>query len=246
MNFSARLAVAASVVASSAVSSMALAGGSSASTLLSAWSFPTPLPTGTGNVPVGQIYSYGAADQGILTAGSSFRGVHASSASTWTSPSGNSSLYSLSGNNWAIGDYWEARFSTLGYSDINVGWDQARSSTGPSNFEVVVSIDGGSSFTTVLASYAVLQSGGGGAPGTWSSTGAYLPAYSSTASLTNIASNQADVIVRWRALNAPSQATGSNRMDNVLVYSGPVIPVPAPGAVSLLGLAGLAARRRRR
>jgi xanthosine utilization system XapX-like protein len=35
-------------------------------------------------------------------------------------------------------------------------------------------------------------------------------------------------------------------MDNVLVYSGPVIPVPAPGAVALLGLAGLAARRRRR
>jgi hypothetical protein len=246
MNFSARLAVAASVVASSAVSSMALAGGSSASTLLSAWSFPTPLPTGTGNVPTGQIFSYGAADQGILTAGSSFQGVHASAASTWTSPAGNSSQYSLSGNNWAIGDYWEARFSTIGYSDINVGWDQARSSTGPANFEVVVSIDGGSSFTNVLASYAVLQSGGGGAPGTWQSNGAYLSIYSNTVSLTSLASNQADVIVRWRATSAAGGTGGSNRIDNVLVYSGPVIPVPAPGAVALLGLAGLAARRRRR
>jgi hypothetical protein len=244
MTFSARLAVAASVVASCAVSSMALAGGSSESTLLSAWSFPTALVNNP--PPTGQIYSYGAADQGILAAGSSFRGVHASSASTWTSPAGNSSLYSLSGNTWAIGDYWEARFSTTGYSDINVGWDQARSSTGPANFEVVVSIDGGSSFTTVLASYAVLQSGGGGAPGTWQSTGAYLSIYSNTVSLTSIASNQADVIVRWRATSAPGGTGGSNRMDNVLVYSGPVIPVPTPGAVALLGLAGLAARRRRR
>ena len=38
-------------------------------------------------------------------------------------------------------------------------------------------------------------------------------------------------------------AGGSNRIDNVTVSTG---PVPAPGAVALLGLAGLAARRRRR
>ncbi len=240
MIFSARLAVAASAVAS-CVASSALA---QSSTLLSAWTFPTALPTGT--PPIQASYSYGPADQGVLTAGSMFSGTHASSSTTWVTNSGNSSQYSFGANTWAIGDYFEARFSTLGFGDINIGWDQTRSSTGPSTFDVALSVDGGSNFTTILASYAVLQSGGGGAPGTWSATGAYLSIYSNTLSLTNVASNQADVRVRFRAISAPGGISGSGRIDNVLVYSGPVIPVPAPGAVALLGLAGLAARRRRR
>ncbi|MFM8817165.1 MAG: hypothetical protein ACKOHI_04710 [Phycisphaerales bacterium] len=239
MTFSARLAVAASAAAS-CVASSALAQ----STLLSAWTFPTALPT---NPPPGGVtYSYGAANEGVLTAGSMFSGTHASASTAWTTPSGNSSQYALSSNFWAIGDYYEARFSTLGYADINIGWDQTRSSTGPATFDVAISIDGGSNFSTILASYTVLQSGGGGAPGTWSTTGAYLSIYSNTLSLTNVASNQADVRVRFRATAAAGGTSGSGRIDNVLVYSGPVIPVPAPGAVALLGLAGLTARRRRR
>ena len=239
MTFSTRLAVAASAVASCVAS-----GAMAQSTLLSAWTFPTALPTNP--PPTGASYSYGAANEGVLTAGSMFGGTHASASTAWTTPSGNSSQYALSSNFWAIGDYYEAKFSTLGYSDINIGWDQTRSSTGPASFDVAISIDGGSSFTTILASYAVLQSGGGGAPGTWSATGAYLSIYSNTLSLTSAASNQADVRVRFRAISAAGGTSGSGRIDNVLVYSGPVIPVPAPGAVALLGLAGLTARRRRR
>jgi MYXO-CTERM domain-containing protein len=103
-----------------------------------------------------------------------------------------------------------------------------------------MSTDGGANFTTLLASYAVLQSGGGGSPGTWSST-VYNPIYSLNQAAA-AADNQADVIFRFRSLVAGA-ATGSNRIDNVMIYSG---PIPAPGAIALLGVAGLAGLRRRR
>ena len=53
--------------------------------------------------------------------------------------------------------------------------------------------------------------------------------------------NLSEVLVRFRATVAGA-ATGSNRIDNVMVYSG---AVPTPGALALLGIAGLVGRRRR-
>jgi MYXO-CTERM domain-containing protein len=49
------------------------------------------------------------------------------------------------------------------------------------------------------------------------------------------------VIVRFRSLVA-SASTGSNRIDNIFINGN---AVPTPGAVALLGLAGLVGRRRR-
>lgn len=213
---------------------------SASAELVAGWTITTAFPTGTGNVPTGTFYTVGAADQGVLTTGSSLDSIHAAAAATYTSPSGNGSQYAFSSNNWQIGDYYEARLSTIGYSDINLSWDQARSSTGPAAFELIMSVDGGSNWTTVLESYTVLQSGGGGAPGTWSSL-TYNSLYTTTVALAG-AENQSQVIVRFRATGAAGGATGSNRIDSVLFYSG---PVPAPGAIALLGLAGLAGRRRR-
>ena len=100
--------------------------------------------------------------------------------------------------------------------------------------------NGGANFTVALASYAVLQSGGGGAPGTWS-TATYNALYTSTFDFAGAIDNQSQVIVRFRSL-VTAASTGSNRIDNVLFNS----TVPTPGAVALLGLAGVAARRRRR
>ena len=185
-------------------------------------------------------YTVGAANEGLQTTGSELRSVHSLAAATYTSPTGNGSQYSFSSNNWSIGDFYEARLSTLGYSDISISWDQTRSSTGPATFELVMSTDGGANFTTLLASYTVLQSGGGGAPGTWSST-TYNPIYSLNQAAA-AADNQANVIFRFRSL-ATTAAAGSSRIDNVMIYSG---PVPAPGAIALLGVAGLAGLRRRR
>jgi len=203
------------------------------------WSIPTALPNNP--PPTGSSYVYGIADSGANAAGSSLSGFHAAAAAAWTSPSGNGSQYALSSNNWAIGDYYEIRFSGAGFATMSVSWDQARSSTGPSSFELIMSLDGGTNFS-LMGNYTVLQSGGGGAPGTWSAT-TYNPLYTNSAALGPLADDRADVILRFRALTAASGATGSNRIDNIVV-SGTV--VPAPGAIALLGFAGLAASRRRR
>jgi hypothetical protein len=103
-----------------------------------------------------------------------------------------------------------------------------------------MSTDGGSNFTE-LTSYTVLQSGGGGSPGTWSST-TYNALYSNTFTVASAADNLAQVMFRFQNFESvASAASGSNRIDNIFVNA-----IPAPGAVALLGLAGLAARRRRR
>jgi MYXO-CTERM domain-containing protein len=207
--------------------------------MIAGWTITTAFPTGTGNVPTGQTYSVGAADQGEATAGTVLSSYHTLAAATYTSPSGNGSQYAFSSNNWSAGDYYEARVSTANYFEpITVSWDQARSATGPAAFELVFSIDGGTSWTTVSA-YTVLQSGGGGAPGTWSST-TYNSLYTNSFTLAG-AEDAGLLIIRFRS-TVTAAATGSNRIDNVFVYSG---AVPAPGAVALLAVAGLASRRRR-
>ncbi len=222
------------------VAVLAIASSASA-TLVCGWTITTAFPTGTGNVPTGVTYGVGAGDVGALTAGSSLDSFHSNAAATYTSPSGNGSQYAFSSNNWAIGDSYQAKFSTLGFLDpITITWDQTRSSTGPIAFEVVYSIDSGTNWNVALASYTVLQSGGGGAPGTWSSL-TYNPIYTNTLAISGI-ENLSEVLVRFRATGAAGGATGSNRIDNVMVYSG---AVPTPGALALLGIAGLVGRRRR-
>jgi hypothetical protein len=207
--------------------------------VVAGWTIPTAFPTNP--PPTGTFYTVGAANEGANTVGSELSSTHAAAAATYTSPAGNGSQYSFSSNNWGIGDYYEARLSTAGYTDITISWDQARSSTGPSSFSLLMSIDGGATFTTLLETYAVLQSGGGGSPGTWSSTSARNLLYNTVASAT-LAGDRELVIFRFVSLVAGA-STGSNRIDNVFI-EGTVIP--APGALALLGLAGLASRRRRR
>jgi hypothetical protein len=224
----------AAIVAASTVAA------SASSALVAGWSITTAFPTGAGNVPTGNTYSVGVADQGAQTAGSSLSSFHALAAATYTSPAGNGSQYAFSSNNWSIGDYYEARVSTLGYNDpISVTWDQCRSSTGPAAFELVFSVDGGTNWTFV-SSYTVLQSGGSGAPGTWSSS-TYNPLYSFSMNLAG-AENASQLIVRFRSTVAGA-ASGSNRIDNVSIFS---TAVPAPGAIALLGVASLVSGRRRR
>ena len=227
-----------------AVAAAAFASAANAD-LVVGWTMPTAFPTGTGNVPTGTEYlppgpnGAGVADQGSNTVGSQLRSVHALAAATYTSPAGNGSQYSFSSNNWSPNDFYEISFSTSGITDgLTVSWDQARSSTGPSLFKVSISVNGGA--FTDLFNYAVLQSGGGGAPGTWSSTTSN-PIYSNTLDLGTTASNASSVVIRFvNREAAASAATGSNRIENVFVNT------PAPGAVALLGVAGLAASRRRR
>jgi MYXO-CTERM domain-containing protein len=198
----------------------------------------TAIPAAT----TGSNYTYGAADAGDATAGTSLSAFHALTATTWSTPAGNGSQYSFSSNNWSVGDYYQIAVSTSGFSDIYLSWDQTRSSTGPSSFRVDMSTDG-TNFSTILASYTVIQAGAAGS-GTlsWSTSAAnYQSAFTTT--LASIAGADDAASLTFRFVNLSTVAVGgTNRIDNIIV-SGDV--VPAPGAIALLGLAGLVARRRR-
>jgi MYXO-CTERM domain-containing protein len=198
----------------------------------------TAIPAAT----TGSNYTYGAADAGDATAGTSLSAFHALTATTWSTPAGNGSQYSFSSNTWSVGDYYQITLSTLGYGNVSLSWDQTRSSTGPSSFRVDVSTDG-TNFSTILASYSVIQAGlAGSGTLSWSTSAAnYQSAFTTT--LASIAGADDAASLTFRFVNLSTVAAGgTNRIDNIIV-SGDV--VPAPGAIALLGLAGLVARRRR-
>lgn len=196
------------------------------------WSIPYAL---TGQTAA--TYAVGEADYGANKVGSSLTGVHAAATTAWGSLTGNGSTYSFSSNGWAIGDYYQVSFAATGYQDLSVSWDQARSGTGPATFKFQVSINNGS-FTDVVASYTV---GVSTTPNSWNST-TYQSSFTSTQALAAGANDAGNVRIRFTATAAPGGSSGSGRVDNIVV-SGTAIP--APGAVALIGLAGLVARRRR-
>ena len=208
---------------------------SASAAVIASWSMPTAVPAAT----TGTSYNYGAANSGELTSGTMLSSAHAVAATTYSSPTGNGSTYSLSSNNWTIGDYYQVSVSTIGYSGVSISWDQTRSSTGPATFDAVMSVDGGANWTTILAGYSVIQAGLAGTNTTsWNSTTSQA-AFTLTAVAGAAADEQANVLFRLRS-TVMTVSPGTNRIDNFIVST-----VPAPGAIALLGLAGLIGRRRR-
>ena len=211
------------------IASAVIATASAASAdVIAGWSMPTAVAAST----TGASYDYGAADSGARASGSGLRGDHSNALTAWTSPTGNGSTYALSSNAWNVGDYYQISLNTIGYSGVSVAWEQTRSSTGPAGFEAVLSVDGGTTFSS-LGSYTVNQV-------SWSAT---VPVTTSSFGyLASAADNQIGIIIRFKVVTAgTSTTTGTNRIDNIVV-SG---VIPAPGAVALIGLAGLVSRRRR-
>jgi len=228
------------VVAAAAAAFLSM---SSTAAVIAHWSVAASIPSGA----VGSNFAVGAADAGEQTAGTGLRGYHALATTVWSTPSGNGSQYSFSSNGWSVGDYYEASVPTGGYNggffftDISLSWDQTRSSTGPSNFRVDMSTDG-TNFTTLLASYTVIQAGASGSNTlSWSTTAGVQSAFTRTISSIAGADNQSTLVFRFVNLSTVA-AGGTNRIDNIMV-SGTL--VPAPGAVALLAVAGLVSRRRR-
>jgi hypothetical protein len=220
---------------------VSLLASAASADVIAGWSMSTVVAAAT----TGSNYTYGAADLGALTSGTSLSGFHTASATTttWTSPAGNGSTYSLSSNNWTTGDYYQVSMATTGYSDISVSWDQTRSGTGPSAFSLTMSTDGGANFTTLLASYTVVQAGLAGTGTTSWNTITNQTGFTTTTIVGISAANQGNVLFRFSSLSTTA-AAGTGRVDNISV-TGALVAVPAPGAVALIGLAGLVARRRR-
>ena len=216
------------------------APASAATVQIAGWSMSTAVAAST----TGANYTYGAADLGVLTSGTSLSGHHTVAATTWTSPAGNGSTYSLSSNNWSSGDYFQLTMATTGYSDISVSWDQTRSSTGPSSFSLTMSTDGGATFTTLLASYSVVQAGlSGTGTTTWNSV-TNQTGFTNTVDLGISAANQGNILLRFNSLSTAS-AGGTNRIDNIIVTSTPaVVPEPSAALLGALGALGLLRRRR--
>jgi MYXO-CTERM domain-containing protein len=247
MSVMTRLSLAAIVASTACVAS-------ASADLVVGWTIPNAFPSGAGNVPTGTFYTVGAGDQGAATAGTSLSSTHqlassGANATSYTSPAGNGSTYAFSSNVWKAGDYYQASFSGTGYTGLSFAWDFTRSTTGPATWTVIMSVDGGTNWSTLMATYTpIVNSATPTGAGTWN-TSTYIAAYTSSIALGASADNASSIIVRVQALvdsvnsSGTYQAGGTARIDNVFVNG---TAVPAPGAVALLGVAGLAARRRRR
>ena len=171
----------------------------------------------------GTVYNGPAATVGVNASGSSMKGNHASAASQWINSGGNGSLTSLSGNNWAIGDYYQFQTSTYGFSAVYVSVDQTGSNTGPRDFQFSYSLDG-TNFTNVGSVYALSNSNG------WNST-LYKPEHTRSFDLSSISGIAGQPIVYFRVTNTSTVSIsnsivgtgGTSRVDNFSV-SGTLCP----------------------
>ncbi len=198
--------------------------------LIAGWTFETSSNSITGtSLSLGPL----AADVGSGSAS----GTHASAA-TWSHPAGNGSPSSLSVNTWAIGDYFQFNLSTIGFSGIQLSFDQTGSGTGPGVFGLFYSVNG-SSYAQFGGNYNVLPNA---APNpTWNAT-TYNSIYTSTFNLSSITALNNASAVSFRLVDMSTTsaaggtvaAGGTGRVDNF------VVSVPEPSTLVLAGLGGAA------
>lgn len=197
------------------------------------------------------------ADNGVNASGSFASALHASAA-TYSTPAGDldptiaaldagssaantsPSFHSFSANGWSVGDYWSFSTSTLGYSSVTVAFDQTGSNTGPANFGLSYSINGGA--FTQFTTYSLVFS-------SWNTTSALGNSESFAGG--GVFDNANSITFRLIDLNATSinggsvAAAGSDRVDNFTVVS--IVPEPSTVALaSMGGIACLVALRRKR
>jgi hypothetical protein len=207
--------------------------------VLANWTFESSIPVTAGPHMA----------EGGLNAASSFAsGLHASGSTVYSNPAGNGSAESFSSNFWAVGDYYQVSSSSTGYENITLSWDQTGSNTGPIDFMLQYSTNGIDFFD--IGAYQMATIGAPPVAVSWSSAStavgtSYFVDLSSILALNDAAS----ILFRFTnnstaSINGGTVATGgTNRIDNVVINGD---AIPAPGALALLGLAGMMGRSRRR
>jgi len=231
------------VFLSIATASLVLATTVSMQAQIAKWTFETSQPLaapGAGNWLTNISAEVGTGTASALHAG----------ASVYTTPAGNGSTHSISSTNWAVGDLYQFEASTVGFSTIQLEWDQASSGTGPGDYKLFYSTDG-AAFTQFGSDYTVLVNG---SPNTAWNVTTVNSAFHYTVDMSPITAldNTSTAYFRLVDGNTTSAnagtvaATGTDRIDNFTIE---VVPEPQSLSLCLVGGLGILscrfARRRK-
>ena len=220
------------VILTAAVAAASLVTAQAA--IIGDWTFETSLPATAG--PFSPEIGSGSA-----------LGSHAGAA-VYSTPAGNGSSHSFSANTWAVGDYWEFDVSTLGFTGIQISFDQVSSATGPGLFGLFYSVNGGA-YSQIGANYTVLANASPNP--VWNATTSssiytFTPSLSSTGTALDNATTVSFRLVdqTTTSANGGTVATGgTDRVDNFVVST---VPEPTSLGLGLVGgFAWLLALRRK-
>ncbi len=207
------------------------------------WTFETSIPTSAGPFAP----EVNNTTMGTATPAATTNTPSGSFAGAITSPAGNGSPHSFSSNGWNQGEYFQFTLSTTGITGpLGISYDQTGSATGPRDFAVSYSTDGGTTFTQLAGSAYQLTA-------ISFSTTTPNPAATHSFDFTNVADlgNINSLVFRiidqdTTAINGATVATaGTDRIDNFIVQSVPE-PTTVLGGALLVGATAWSQRRRLR